>query len=43
MNISRSLRKRNLVNELHLKEELSTDWTDEFLHQQRLERWDIIV
>jgi len=36
---SRSLRKRNLVNELHLKEELSTDWTDEFLHQQRLERF----
>jgi len=36
---SRSLRKRNLVHEMHLKEELSTDWTDKYLHQQRLERF----
>lgn len=34
---SHSLRKRNLVHETHLKEELATDWTHEVHHRRRLE------
>lgn len=34
---SHSLKTRNLVHEMHLKEELTTDWTDEVHHRRRLE------